>query len=214
MNACRFLLPAMFVSTTVLIPVTGSIAKSQEATVQQSAGETSNPFVTPTTADTEPKVTNSTETIPAAPVDLPETVTPETIPAAPIDLPETVTPETIPAAPIDLPETITPEIEIPEIIIAPLVEDVPTADRVQAVQTPIFFDAPAASQSDIRISKDKVAELRQARALYRANQRMARMEYNLWMGHQPLRPRWSPMPMMNSRYAPPTIIVPIFVNPR
>ena len=198
MNACRFLLPAMFVSTTVLIPVTGSIAKSQEATVQQSAGETSNPFVTPTTADTEPKVTNSTETIPAAPV----------------DLPETVTPETIPAAPIDLPETITPEIEIPEIIIAPLVEDVPTADRVQAVQTPIFFDAPAASQSDIRISKDKVAELRQARALYRANQRMARMEYNLWMGHQPLRPRWSPMPMMNSRYAPPTIIVPIFVNPR
>jgi hypothetical protein len=203
MNACRFLLPAMFVSTTVLIPVTGSIAKSQEATVQQSAGETSNPFVTPTTADTEPQVTNSPETIPAAPVDLPETVTPETIPAAPVDLPETVTPETV-----------TPEIEIPEIIIAPLVEDVPTADRVQTAQTPIFFDAPAASQSDIRISKDKVAELRQARALYRANQRMARMEYNLWMGHQPLRPRWSPMPMMNSRYAPPTIIVPIFVNPR
>ena len=203
MNACRFLLPAMFVSTTVLIPVTGSIAKSQEATVQQSAGETSNPFVTPTTADTEPQVTNSPETIPAALVDLPETVTPETIPAAPVDLPETVTPETV-----------TPEIEIPEIIIAPLVEDVPTADRVQTAQTPIFFDAPAASQSDIRISKDKVAELRQARALYRANQRMARMEYNLWMGHQPLRPRWSPMPMMNSRYAPPTIIVPIFVNPR
>ena len=193
----------MFVSTTVLIPVTGSIAKSQEATVQQSAGETSNPFVTPTTADTEPQVTNSPETIPAALVDLPETVTPETIPAAPVDLPETVTPETV-----------TPEIEIPEIIIAPLVEDVPTADRVQTAQTPIFFDAPAASQSDIRISKDKVAELRQARALYRANQRMARMEYNLWMGHQPLRPRWSPMPMMNSRYAPPTIIVPIFVNPR
>ena len=193
----------MFVSTTVLIPVTGSIAKSQEATVQQSAGETSNPFVTPTTADTEPQVTNSPETIPAAPVDLPETVTPETIPAAPVDLPDTVTPETV-----------TPEIEIPEIIIAPLVEDVPTADRVQTAQTPIFFDAPAASQSDIRISKDKVAELRQARALYRANQRMARMEYNLWMGHQPLRPRWSPMPMMNSRYAPPTIIVPIFVNPR
>ena len=203
MNACRFLLPAMFVSTTVLIPVTGSIAKSQEATVQQSAGETSNPFVTPTTADTEPQVTNSPETIPAALVDLPETVTPETIPAAPVDLPDTVTPETV-----------TPEIEIPEIIIAPLVEDVPTADRVQTAQTPIFFDAPAASQSDIRISKDKVAELRQARALYRANQRMARMEYNLWMGHQPLRPRWSPMPMMNSRYAPPTIIVPIFVNPR
>jgi len=182
MNACRFLLPAIFVSTTVLIPVTGSIAKTQEATVQQPAGETSNPFVTPTTADTEPQGTNSTETIPVAPVDLPETVT--------------------------------PEIEIPEIIIAPLVEDVPTADRVQAAQTPIFFDAPAASQSDIRISKDEVAELRQARALYRANQRMARMEYNLWMGHQPLRPRWSPMPMMNSRYAPPTIIVPVFVNPR
>ena len=192
MNACRFLLPAMFVSTTVLIPVTGSIAKTQEATVQQPAVETSNPFVTPTTADTEPQGTNSTETIPAAPVDLPETVTPE----------------------IEIPEIEIPEIIIPEIIIAPLVEDVPTADPVQAAQTPIFFDAPAASQSDIRISKDKVAELRQARALYRANQRMARMEYNLWIGHQPLRPRWSPMPMMNSRYAPPTIIVPVFVNPR
>jgi hypothetical protein len=192
MNACRFLLPAMFVSTTVLIPVTGSIAKTQEATVQQPAVETSNPFVTPTTADTEPQGTNSTETIPAAPVDLPETVTPE----------------------IEIPDIEIPEIIIPEIIIAPLVEDVPTADRVQTAQTPIFFDAPAASQSDIRISKDKVAELRQARALYRANQRMARMEYNLWMGHQPLRPRWSPMPMMNSRYAPPTIIVPVFVNPR
>jgi len=107
-----------------------------------------------------------------------------------------------------------------EEIVTPIAEEVviqtapATVVRVNAATPEIFFDSPAPSQSDRRISKEKVAELRQQRALYRANQRMARMEYNQWMGREPLRPRWSPMPMMNSRYAPPTIFVPVFINPR
>ena len=114
------------------------------------------------------------------------------------------------------PQTVVPAepvIPVPvEEVVIPM--STPTVVSVPAVDPRIYFDAPTASQSDRRISKDKVAQLRQQRALYRANQRMARMEYNLWMGHQPLRPDWNPMPMMSSRYAPPTIVVPIFVNPR
>ena len=181
MNACRFLLTAIFVSTTVLMPVTDSIVNGQETPAQKSLGNTSNPFVTPDTAKPEAQATNSTQTTPAVPV-------------------------------VEA-EIVTPEFETPEIIAAPVVEEV-AINRVQAAPTPVFFDAPASSYSDRKISEQKVAELRQARALYRANQRMARMEYNLWIGHQPLRPRRSPMQMMNSRYSPPTIIVPIFVNPR
>jgi len=105
-----------------------------------------------------------------------------------------------------VPEEETAEVEMPM--------STPTVVSVPVAEPKVYFDAPAASQSDRRIAKEKVAQLRQQRALYRANQRMARMEYNLWMGHQPLRPDWNPMPMMSSRYAPPTIVVPIFVSPR
>ncbi len=57
------------------------------------------------------------------------------------------------------------------------------------------------------------AEIRQARAQYRSQQRIARMEYNLWIGHDPLRPNWSATPMTSSRYAPRrTYYVPVYVH--
>ncbi|MFK8112606.1 MAG: hypothetical protein AB8B91_10400 [Rubripirellula sp.] len=64
-----------------------------------------------------------------------------------------------------------------------------------------FSDNVSTSQSDTRKSKMTVAELRQARALYQADQRRARLEYNAWMGYEPLRPRWNSLPMTSSRYS-------------
>ena len=155
----------------------------------------SNPFVPATEPHTD---TAANELVPTQ-----ETPVPKTEVSDNIAEPQTV----VPAEPL-LP---VPAEEVEEVVI-PM--SPPTVMSVPAVDPRVYFDAPTASQSDRRISKDKVAQLRQQRALYRANQRMARMEYNLWMGHQPLRPDWNPMPMMSSRYAPPTIVVPIFVNPR
>jgi hypothetical protein len=57
-------------------------------------------------------------------------------------------------------------------------------------------------------------QLRTARAIYRANQRVARMEHNLWMGHEPLRPRWNSIPMMSSRYTNPKFYVPVYIYNR
>ena len=72
----------------------------------------------------------------------------------------------------------------------------------------------ARSSSDIRTSRMSVAELRQKRALYRANQRMARLENNLWMGYEPLRPKWNSIPMMSSRYTTRRLYTPVYVFPR
>ena len=56
------------------------------------------------------------------------------------------------------------------------------------------------------------AELRQARAMYRSQQRLARLERDLWMGHEPLRPNVTAIPMMSSRYLPRRVIYfPAFV---
>jgi hypothetical protein len=68
------------------------------------------------------------------------------------------------------------------------------------------------SNSDVRRSRMSVAELRQARALYRSNQRVARLEYNLWMGYEPLRPNWNSVPMMSSRYTHRRLYVPVYVR--
>ncbi|MEM6473224.1 MAG: hypothetical protein AAF802_26925, partial [Planctomycetota bacterium] len=71
-----------------------------------------------------------------------------------------------------------------------------------------------ASSSDMD-SKPTAAEIRQARAQYRSQQRVARMERNLWAGYEPLRPNWNTIPMMSSRYATRhTIVVPIYVFAR
>ena len=220
MNACQALPTVLIVLSTVASPLGGMWAEAQDATpIAEAASSTqavpaqgtipveevaeSNPFVPPATTPVD-----TVKPTPAAP----KPAAPAPAPAAPAPAP--------PAQPIISGDVIQSPVVMTEEIVTPIAEEVvtPTAPaaviRVQAATPEIFFDSPAPSQSDRRISKEKVAELRQQRALYRANQRMARMEYNQWMGREPLRPGWSPMPMMNSRYAPPTIVVPIFINPR
>ncbi len=88
-----------------------------------------------------------------------------------------------------------------------MVEQISLFDSLETSTTP-------SSQSNVARSTMTVSELRQARALYRANQRVARFEYNLWMGHEPLRPRWNAVPMMSSRYTNRKLYVPVYVQPR
>jgi len=221
MNACQALPTVLIVLSTVASPLGGMWAEAQDATpIAEVASSTQAVPAQGTVpveevgADETSEVAESNPFIPPAtpPVDTVKPTPAAPKPAAPAPAP--------PAQPIISGDVIQSPVVMTEEIVTPIAEDVviPTAPaaviRVQAATPEIFFDSPAPSQSDRRISKEKVAELRQQRALYRANQRMARMEYNQWMGREPLRPGWSPMPMMNSRYAPPTIVVPIFINPR
>lgn len=223
MNACQALPTVLIVLSTVASPLGGMWAEAQDATPIAEAASSTQAVPAQGTvpveevgADETSEVAESNPFVPPAttPVD---TVKPT--PAAPTPAPDPPAPAP-PAQPIISGDVIQSPVAMTEEIVTPIAEEVviPTAPaaviRVQAATPEIFFDSPAPSQSDRRISKEKVAELRQQRALYRANQRMARMEYNQWMGREPLRPGWSPMPMMNSRYAPPTIVVPIFINPR
>ncbi len=55
-----------------------------------------------------------------------------------------------------------------------------------------------------------MAELKLARAIERADARAARIEYNAWIGHSPLRPTWNATPMTTSRYAPRVVYVPVY----
>lgn len=89
-------------------------------------------------------------------------------------------------------------------------------DRVglfDSLEKPVTL-SDEASPSNVRTSQISVAELRQARALHQANQRRARLEYNLWMGIEPLRPRWNSLPMTSSRYPNHQLYVPVFVRTR
>jgi hypothetical protein len=92
----------------------------------------------------------------------------------------------------------------------------PFSDDANTTETANLFgpSTTSSSTSSVRGSRMSVSELRQARALYRANQRVARLENNLWLGHEPLRPKWNAVPMMTSRYAPRTIYVPVYIWPR
>jgi hypothetical protein len=85
-------------------------------------------------------------------------------------------------------------------------------EQPAAADSKLKASKPVASNSDVRKSRMSVAELRQARALHRSNQRVARLEYNLWMGHEPLRPNWNSIPMMSSRYTPRRVYVPVYVR--
>ncbi len=85
-------------------------------------------------------------------------------------------------------------------------------ETVQPVSAPRL--QASSSTSDVRSSRMSTAELRQARALYRAQQRVARLEYNLWMGYEPLRPNWNAVPMMSSRYTHRRLYVPVYVHTR
>lgn len=90
--------------------------------------------------------------------------------------------------------------------------ETPAAERVS------IFDAAKDSEhpSEAYYGPARMTpqQLRTARAIFRANQRVARMEHNLWMGHEPLRPRWNSIPMMSSRYNNPKFYVPVYIYNR
>lgn len=56
--------------------------------------------------------------------------------------------------------------------------------------------------------KPTAAELRQARALEKHRQRVARMEANAWAGYSPLRPTVSANPFMQPRH---TVVRPYYI---
>jgi len=226
MNACQSLPAVLIVLATVASQSDGMWAQAQDAAPVEEAASSTQAVLAQDTlpveevgADVTSEVQNSNPFIPTATPQV-DTVTPAPTPSTPTPSTPTPSTPTPPAPTIISGDLIEDPVVMTEEIVTPIAEEVviqtapATVVRVNAATPEIFFDSPAPSQSDRRISKEKVAELRQQRALYRANQRMARMEYNQWMGREPLRPRWSPMPMMNSRYAPPTIFVPVFINPR
>ena len=83
----------------------------------------------------------------------------------------------------------------------------------RAVSDPKLVDS-IPSSSDQSAGQPTAAEIRQARAQYRSQQRLERMERNLWAGYEPLRPNWNAIPMMSTRYpSRNTIYVPIYVAP-
>ena len=110
-------------------------------------------------------------------------------------------------------------------VVEPVLSDLEAAEPVVAVQQPAadsdtgvmearLIDS-ISSSSDLSASQPTAAEIRQARAQYRTQQRMERMERNLWAGYEPLRPNWNSIPMMSSRYRyNRTIVVPVYVYPR
>jgi len=72
--------------------------------------------------------------------------------------------------------------------------------------------SPSVNPGTTRPSVSEVNRLRQQRAGYIQTQRIARLESNAWYGHEPLRPSWSTVPMMSSRYpARRTIVIPYLV---
>ena len=218
MNACQALPAVILLFATVSAPLSGVSVQAQDGST---GADTAPAEETASTNDLGEKITSAEKTQDVAPNPfVPATERQaDTVANAPVPTQPTTAPQAEASDKITETQTVVPEESVmpvpaaePEEVVMPI--STPTVVSVPALEPRVYFDAPAASQSDRRISKEKVTQLRQQRALYRANQRMARMEYNLWMGHQPLRPDWNPMPMMSSRYAPPTIVVPIFVNPR
>jgi hypothetical protein len=84
----------------------------------------------------------------------------------------------------------------------------------EAEQRVSLFDQRDDPSEDYVRRRMTPQELRTARAIYRANQRVARLEHNLWIGHEPLRPRWNAVPMMSSRYTNPKFYVPVYIYNR
>jgi len=74
-------------------------------------------------------------------------------------------------------------------------------------------DSPSSSANIVTelSPEDAVKRLRQQRAAFQFQQRIARIEANAWYGHEPLRPSWSSVPMMSSNYpARRTIVIPVY----
>lgn len=90
--------------------------------------------------------------------------------------------------------------------------DAKAIDRIE-----LFDSLEATSDAAARYAQSRklsVAELKQARAIERANARAARVEYNAWIGRDPLRPSWNATPMTSTRYAPRVVYVPVYVYGR
>ena len=87
----------------------------------------------------------------------------------------------------------------------------PAQDPV--IDDPIELTLPEEHPSQQRESKPTAKELRQARALYRSQQRIKRLEYYQWMRFEPLRPNWNTTPAMTSPYPwRQTIYVPVYIR--
>ena len=82
----------------------------------------------------------------------------------------------------------------------------------EAVELFEVATSPSGRTRPKQARKLNAKEIRQARALYQANQRMLRHQRNLWLGHEPLRPTFRTVPTMNSRYGRRTIYVPVYVR--
>jgi hypothetical protein len=93
--------------------------------------------------------------------------------------------------------------------VASAVDDTKTTADAKTIAS-IFDNKEPASLNEPRNSRMSVAELRQARALLKSDQRRARMEHNAWIGREPLRPNWSTVPMMRSHYERPTLYLPVY----
>ncbi|QDV86757.1 hypothetical protein [Planctomycetes bacterium TBK1r] len=112
------------------------------------------------------------------------------------------------------PDIAPPEITRPEAAAPQRVAQKPAAEDADIIVTPRLVDV-VPSSSDLSAGEPTAAELRQARAQFRSQQRMERMERNLWAGYEPLRPNWNSIPMMSSRYPyRQTVVVPLYVYPR
>jgi len=86
---------------------------------------------------------------------------------------------------------------------------------VSALFASMDTEPSPSSASDLRDTQRSASEIRQTRALYQANQRMARLERNRWLGLEPLRPNWSATPMTTSHHTPRnTYFVPVYVYGR
>ncbi|MCS7467954.1 hypothetical protein NZK35_14970 [Stieleria sp. ICT_E10.1] len=127
--------------------------------------------------------------------------------------PEVAAPEV--AAPgVAAPGVAAPEIVRPQPAAPERVAQKPAADDADVIVTPRLVDV-VPSSSDQSAGEPTAAELRQARAQFRSQQRMERMERNLWAGYEPLRPNWNSIPMMSGRYPyRQTVVVPLYVYPR
>ncbi|TWU42719.1 hypothetical protein [Novipirellula artificiosorum] len=86
------------------------------------------------------------------------------------------------------------------------------ANLFDSIAPPTLAAEPSPS-ADLHSSARTTAELLQARAMYRTQQRIARLERNLWMGYEPLRPTWTATPMTSSRYrSHRTIYIPVYIR--
>jgi hypothetical protein len=93
----------------------------------------------------------------------------------------------------------------------PPANEKPSANEETRIGQSIFgTKREPSSLTKFKRSRMSVAELRQARALLKSDQRRARMERNAWAGYEPLRPGFNTTPMTRSRYERRTVYMPVY----